>query len=428
MWAIGVFFVWILGTSAFASGNPFTDAVTFYDTYGSGKIVFSDGAFYYSSRGREGDPGGIRYGVLGQSFVMEIEGGESYFIGIALEDDTNPGSCKRISYVKKDGYYYSLYKVLYDTVIHRMQKQYPSIDFDRLMYNHKIRCQVDFLLCLVVNGKDQGRVEELDNGQLRLSGKVYQNLEQILGAADWSEQTRKALKAYYGIQMNINQPSTWYAAYFKNHKAASGTMKKQAFIYGEAENLMKCSFRKEITVSLEPGDGTWKGKKLEPIYERLKSRFLGWSLSAKGKKKYGDQQQVKNLSDEQGAIINLYALWSEEEMVFPDCKQDDCEFLGWSTEQYEVFPVESKEEELLRLELFQAGDSYTPEEDITFYAVWKKIRYQVQFRQPEREFDDLPAAVHYYTEADVQEIRKLIESCGFAGKRLNEALLRREDL
>lgn len=425
---IGGILIWISGSCACASGDEFTDAVAFYNTYGSGKIVFSNGAFYYSSRGKAGNPDGIRYGVLGQNFVMEMNDGESYSIGIALDEDTNPGSCKRISYVKKDGYYYSLYQVLYDAVFNRMQKRYPDVDFYNLMYNRKIQCQVNFLLCLVIDGKDQGSVKELENGQIKASGKVCRRLEQILEAADWSEQTRKALRAYYGIQMNIYQPSTWYAAYYKSHKAASGIMEKQAFTYGVPQKLMKCSFRKEITIRLEPGDGTWKGQKQESVNILLKSRFLGWSLSAEGKKKYGDQQQVKNLSNQQGAVINLYALWSEERVFFPDCQQDDCEFLGWSTEKYDILPAESKEEDILKLKLYQPGDSCMPETDVTFYAVWRKKRYQVQFRQPEMDSGDSAAAIYHYSKADVQEIRKLIETCGFAGNWLNRALLRREGL
>ena len=117
----------------------FTNAVSFYQEYGSGKIVFSDGAFYYASRGKAGKPKGIRYGVLGQKITMTMKTGKTYEIGIALETNTNPGSCKRISYVKKDGYYYSLYKVSYDRILQRMQARYPKVEFEKLMYNQKIQ-------------------------------------------------------------------------------------------------------------------------------------------------------------------------------------------------------------------------------------------------------------------------------------------------
>lgn len=413
-------------TDVLASEPILTDAVSFYTTYGSGRLVFSDGAFYYSSRGKEGNPNGIRYGVLGQKFTMEIDSGKQYTIGVALESGSNKGSCQRISYVKEDGYYYSLYRVSYDRIFKRMQNRYPDTDFSSLMYNHKICLQVDFLLCLVIDGQDQGKVEELDNGQIRMSGSVCRNLVQILDAADWSQETREALENYYEIQMHIEQPSTWYVSYLKNHKAASGSMKKQAFTYGKAENLEKCSFQKVISVTCDPGDGTWKGEKLESFHMLLKSRFLGWSLTAGGKKKYQDQEQVKNLSDRQGEVIRLYALWSEEQMVFPDCNRDDCEFLGWSTVQQEPLSGERGGTEIPEGKLYQPGDRYTPGKDVTFYAVWKWKRYQVQFRQPDRDLKISEGQVYYYEKADVQEIRRLVEAYGFAGNRLNRALIGRE--
>lgn len=423
---LGGVLTWIAGNGAFAYGNIYTDAVAFYDSYGSGKLVFSDGAFYYSSRGKEGNPKGIRYGVLGQQFMMKMDNGKSYTIEIALESDSEQGSCKRVSYVKKDGYYYSLYCVSYDKIFQRMQSRYPDVDFDRLMYNRKICFQIDFLLSLVIDGKDQGNVKELENGRTRMNGIVYQNLEQIRNAADWSQETREALENYYEIQMDIYQPSTWYISFDKNHKAAVGSMDKQVFTYGNEEKLTKCSFQKVITVTLDPGDGTWRGESLHPFHTLLKSQFLGWSLTTSGKMKYKDQEQVKNLSWEQGAVIRLYALWSEKQMIFPDCQRDDCEFLGWSTEKYDILPAESSEKDVEKEKLYIPGDSYIPARDSIFYAVWKWKRYQVQFRQPEEDLKASKVDIHYYNEADVQEIRRLIESCGFAGSQLNKMLIGRE--
>ena len=426
LWMVGVMLISGLGIDADASGNLFTDAVAFYNVYGSGNMIFSEGAFYYSSRGKQGDPGGIRYGVLGQRFTMEMERGACYAIEIALESGSNQGSCRRISYVKKDGYYYSLYEVSYDSVFQRMQKRYQDVDFNQLMYNQSIRFQIDFLLALVVNGQEKGSIKELDNGRVQITGTAYESLEQVLDAAQWSKETKKALEYYYGIEMIIFQPSTWYVEYDKNHKSASGSMKKQVFTYGEAQNLEKCSFGRTLTVQFDPVDGTWRGETLEPVYTMVKSRFLGWSLTPDGKKKYKDQQRVRDLLSSQGETLKLYALWSKSQITFPKRKRDDCELMGWSTKKYGTLPADSGEEALPDGKLYQPGELYELETDLTFYAVWKWKQYKVQFQDPEAVSDNSEKAVYFYDLEDVQEIRDLIEACGFAGTRLNRALVRRE--
>lgn len=418
--------LWNWGTGADAARSTLTDAVEFYHMYGGGKIVFSEGAFYYSSRGREGNPKGVRYGVLGQKFTIEMENGQCCTIGIALESGDSQGSCKRISYVKKDGYCYSLYQVSYDRIFKRMQERYPKIDLSQSMYNQKIRFQIDFLLTLVVNGQEKGKVEELDKGQLHITGTAYQSLEEIQDAADWSEETRDALENYYEIQMQVFQPSIWYVEYDKNHKSASGTMEKQAFTYGKEEKLAKCFFRNVIMVNLDPVDGTWRGEKLETVHKMLKSQFQGWSLTPDGQKKYEDQAWVKNLSDQQGAQVLLYALWSGVEIVFPDCRRDDCDFLGWSTKKYDTLSAGSEKAELEEGKIYRPGDRYRTQKNRTFYAVWRWKRYKVQFREPDEISGDLEQKIYHYDRKAVQEIRELIESCGFAGARLNQELARRE--
>ena len=150
--------------SVYAADQTFRDAVTFYDKYGSGQIVFYDGSFYYASRGKEGNIRGTRYGVAGQKFTVELEDGKKYVTEIALDDGSGEGSCRRISYIKKEGYCYSLYQVSYDRIFKRLQNKYPGTDFGWLMYNRKIYLQIDFYLCLVLDGKDKGIVKELDNG------------------------------------------------------------------------------------------------------------------------------------------------------------------------------------------------------------------------------------------------------------------------
>lgn len=410
-------------TSASAASKTFTNAVSFYETYGSGKIVFSEGAFYYASRGKAGDPKGIRYGVLGQKFTMAMGKETTYQIGIALETSTNSGSCKRISYIKQEGYYYSLYQVSYEDILSRMQTRYPKVAFQKLMYNQKIQCQIDFYLCLVKDGEDQGNVTELENGRVELTGTVYQKAEQIQKAANWSPQTMEALKHYYGIQMQIQQPSSWFAVYHKNDSIALGTMQQQEFVYGKSAKLTKCAFKRILSVTLDAGYGkNWQGVNQIPVTTFLKSKFLGWSLQKKGNVSYQDQQSVKNLSDEHGAKIHLYANWSKESMKLPDMQADGLEFLGWSTEKIAIYSADTNQKELQKLNYYPAGTVVTPKKNTTFYAVWKWKRYKVQFQTPENGTDESKTTTYYYNKEEIQQIREWIVLCGFVGKRLNEMI------
>lgn len=422
----GILLLSVPHLSASAGQKTFTDAVSFYNTYGSGQIIYSEGAFFYSSRGKAGDPKGIRYGVLGQKFTMEMDDGRQYATDIALDDGSGLGSCRRISYVKKDGYYYSLYQVSYDRIFERFRSLYPDTDFKRLMYNHRIRFQIDFYLCLVIDGKDQGLVKELDHGKSEFTGTVYHSADQILKAANWSESTRKALKNYFGIQLTVFQPSRWYVSYHKNDPAASGTMEKQEFTYGKDGKLESCAFSKIITVTLDPGEAFWKGEKLQPFYTMLKSSFQGWSLTEKGGITYGDCAGVRNLTDEHNGVINLYAVWSEEQYELPQMNSDQYIFLGWSREKTKVLPADTGEEEIQKLKLYEAGYCFIPEKDMQFHAVWKAKKYRVEFRTPQADANDISKGRSIrYGSRQIEMIRKLVEECGFAGARLNREIIRK---
>ncbi|MDO5409020.1 MAG: hypothetical protein Q4F21_01030 [Lachnospiraceae bacterium] len=425
-----VFLTGFLGLTAVtvqAEGKTFSDAVTFYEKYGNRRMVFEEGAFYYASRGKSGNPSGIRYGVEGQKFTMKLETGRNYEVGIALDDGSGIGSCRRISYVQKDSYYYSLYQVSYDSLFKRLQKKYPDMDFKALMYNHQICFQIDFYLCLVKDSESQGIVIEKKDGTVCFKGTIYESPEQILAAASWSKETKEALPHYYGIELKIYQPSNWYAVYHKNSDSASGSMKKQEFLYDTRERLNPCRFQNIITVCFEPGGGSFRGEKLKPVYTMIKNHFLGWSMTAGGKRKYRDQQEVWKLSDRHGTEIDFYALWSHEKVTFPEISRDDCEFLGWSKVKQEVLGADSSQAETDKLRCWKPGSSYVPEKDVTFYAVWKQKRYQVQFLNPDQHSDAQKVVWKYqYNKEAIGIIRELIKNCRFAGIHLNAELIRRK--
>jgi len=89
-----------------------------------------------------------------------------------------------------------------------------------------------------------------------------------------------------------NAAATFYAAWTLNTyevkfnaNGGSGTMSDQAFTYGTAQNLTANAFTR---------DGY---------------RFAGWATSAGGDVVYTDEEEVNNLTTEDAATVNLYAVW-----------------------------------------------------------------------------------------------------------------------
>jgi len=86
---------------------------------------------------------------------------------------------------------------------------------------------------------------------------------------------------------------TLYAVWARNNytvrfnaNGGSGTMADQAFKYSTAQNLRANSFT------------------------RSGYSFSGWAVSATGAKVYSDRQSVNNLATAEGAVVNLYAVWT----------------------------------------------------------------------------------------------------------------------
>lgn len=92
---------------------------------------------------------------------------------------------------------------------------------------------------------------------------------------------------------DISTDTTLYAVWERNTyrvafhaNGGAGTMEEQEFIYGD-----------------EP-------KKLQAnVFTRTGYIFLGWATEQKGDVVYNDTEQVKDLTKEQGEIVNLYAVW-----------------------------------------------------------------------------------------------------------------------
>lgn len=81
---------------------------------------------------------------------------------------------------------------------------------------------------------------------------------------------------------------TYTIVFDKNDRDATGTMSRQRFTYDEAQRLSSCNFELKDHV------------------------FSGWALTANGRAVYADRESVRNLTNVDGAVLTLYAVWTDE--------------------------------------------------------------------------------------------------------------------
>lgn len=413
------FCIWNTPCSVSAEQDSvFTNALDFYDRYGTGEIVFHDGNFYYGSRGKAGNDNGIRYGVEGQKFTLLTENGQVYETGVALASGDHFGSCRRISYEKRDLYYYSLYRIRYDDLLNRFRKKYPQVNFTAIMYNHQVDFRIDFYLSLVKKGESSGYIDEKPDGSIEKKGTIYENAEEIQNAANWSESTREALYGYFGILMHIYQPSVWYLEFSRNSDMAEGIMEPQKFTWNETQEISSNQFTCNIAISFHTGDPVL----LDDFDRTAALSFLGWSLNPSGSVRYKNREPVKNLTDENEKRITLYAVWEEAELQFPILEDKNHELIGWCSVPLPVQKHSGNAENSYGEKIFLPGEKIKVKEDCSWYAVWKKKEYRIRFMEP--VFGEIQKE-YVYTETEVSAIRRLIETCGMAGRKLNQELIQR---
>ncbi len=153
-----------------------------------------------------------------------------------------------------------------------------------------------------------------------------------------------------------------YEVKFNGNGATSGTMSNQSFTYDTAKNLTANAFKREFTLTFNyNGNGTANSS------AKATAAFNGWATSSTGKVVYSDKQSVKNLSATSGAVINLYANWTDKAITLPSPTRTGYVFDGWYTSASSGTKIGA------------GGASYTPSKDITVYAHWTPITYVIKF-------------------------------------------------
>ena len=164
----------------------------------------------------------------------------------------------------------------------------------------------------------------------------------------------------------VNLYAQWspisYAVKFNGNGSTSGSMSNQSFVYDKAQNLTANAFKREFTITY---NYNYSGS--TNATTKASATFNGWAASASGAVAYTNKQSVKNLSSTSGAVVNLYAKWTDKAVTLPTPTRTGYVFDGWYTSASSGTKIGS------------GGGSYTPNKDITVYAHWSPITYTIKF-------------------------------------------------
>lgn len=143
-----------------------------------------------------------------------------------------------------------------------------------------------------------------------------------------------------------------YHIKFNGNGATSGTMSNQSINYIDKANLTANVFKREYTVSFDSNGGDTCSDQIAAY------GFEGWATSADGTKVYDDEAKVENLTEEENGIIDLYALWSDNEITLPTPTKEDSFFGGWYADKnFNEF-------------VGKGGSTYLPTKNTTLYVKW----------------------------------------------------------
>jgi len=142
-----------------------------------------------------------------------------------------------------------------------------------------------------------------------------------------------------------------YKVAFDGNGSTEGSMENQEFTYDETKNLSANAFEQKYTVSFD-------AKVSEVAAKTAEYTFVGWATSADGEKQYDNEQSVSNLTTEDNATIQLFALWNTGSIALPSVEKEGYQFEGW-------FLNETK--------IGDADFDYVPTANVTLTAHWKSF-------------------------------------------------------
>ena len=153
-----------------------------------------------------------------------------------------------------------------------------------------------------------------------------------------------------------------YSVRFNGNGSTSGSMSNESFTYDTAKALTANAFKREFTVTYN-----YNGNGSSNSTAKATATFKGWAKTASGSVSYTDKQSVKNLSSTQGAVVDIYAKWTDGSVTLPTPTRTGYDFDGWYTSSSGGTRVGG------------GGSTYTPTANITLYAHWSVNSYTVTY-------------------------------------------------
>ena len=176
-----------------------------------------------------------------------------------------------------------------------------------------------------------------------------------------------------------------YTVRYNGNGSTGGSTGNSVHIYDEAKNLAANGFKREFDVTF---DYNYSGS--TSTTATATSEFLGWATSENGNKVYEDKQSVKNLTAEDGKIIDLYAKWADSSVELPTPTRTGYTFDGWYTSDGT-----------------KLSQTFTPTAATTLYAHWTPITYTVSYNGNGATSGETASSSHTY------DVAKALTANGF---------------
>ncbi len=128
------------------------------------------------------------------------------------------------------------------------------------------------------------------------------------------------------VSFEANWTPHHYKLSFNGNGAPYGTMDDQNFTYGEAQRLRLNEYRKFYVITYVY-NGATGGNDIATA--ESESTFNGWSETPNGPVVYTNGNEYKNITDEDGKSITLYANWTDKNITLPTPEKEGHIFSGW---------------------------------------------------------------------------------------------------
>ena len=176
-----------------------------------------------------------------------------------------------------------------------------------------------------------------------------------------------------------------YTVRYNGNGSTGGSTGNSVHIYDEAKNLAANGFNRKFDVNLD----YCNGRETETL--TATSSFLGWATSENGNIVYEDKQSVKNLTTEDGKIIDLYAKWAADSSVeLPTPTMTGYTFDGWYTSDGT-----------------KVSQTFTPTAPTELTAHWTPITYTVSYNGNGATSGETASSSHTY------DVAKALTANGF---------------